>query len=372
MTFKYKVLSIDGGGIRGIIPAMILAEIENRTGKRIHEMFDLIAGTSTGGIIALGLTMPSEQDNKQAKYYAKDLVELYKQEGNTIFKKNESFIEKCVEQRLREVLEFLHLPFAEIDELLSAKYLSEGRETVLNKYFGDTPIKEALTEVFITSYDTAFRLPVFFTSKRHKIQGRCFHKVYEGFTMKQAAMATSAAPTFFEPHKVLFSESLSKEIEKESNGYHKDDHYSLVDGGVFANNPTSLAVMEAIINTKIRDGEVEKEDRLELEDILVVSLGTGSLTRKYAYDQAKKWGLVKWINPLINILMDGTNESVAVQLEQLLAKHQYYRFQGMLDQNKGNDDMDDATPQNISNLEELAVDIINKERQKLEELCQML
>jgi len=78
-----KVLSIDGGGIRGIIPAMVLAEIERRTGKRIVEMFDLVAGTSTGGILALGLTKPG-QDSKP-EYSAKKLIDLYEIEGGKIF-----------------------------------------------------------------------------------------------------------------------------------------------------------------------------------------------------------------------------------------------------------------------------------------------
>src|SRR5215216_5033946 len=78
-----KVLSIDGGGIRGIIPAMVLAEIERRTGKRIAEMFDRIAGTSTGGILALGLTKPGQDGGPE--YSAKKLIELYETEGGKIF-----------------------------------------------------------------------------------------------------------------------------------------------------------------------------------------------------------------------------------------------------------------------------------------------
>jgi patatin-like phospholipase/acyl hydrolase len=78
-----KVLSIDGGGIRGLIPAMVLAEIERRTGKRIAEMFDLVAGTSTGGILALGVTKPG-QDGKP-EYSAKKLIDLYETEGGKIF-----------------------------------------------------------------------------------------------------------------------------------------------------------------------------------------------------------------------------------------------------------------------------------------------
>ncbi len=83
MAQVFKVLSIDGGGIRGIIPAMILAEIEDRTGKSVAEMFDLIAGTSTGGILALGLAMPG--DGGKPRYKAEDLIEFYEKEGLRIF-----------------------------------------------------------------------------------------------------------------------------------------------------------------------------------------------------------------------------------------------------------------------------------------------
>ena len=76
MSNPIKILSIDGGGIRGIIPAIILAEIEERTEKRVADLFDLIAGTSTGGILALGLTKPNEE--RKPQYAARDLVDLYK------------------------------------------------------------------------------------------------------------------------------------------------------------------------------------------------------------------------------------------------------------------------------------------------------
>src|SRR5918995_672220 len=83
MPNTFKVLSIDGGGIRGIIPAMVLARLEKQTGRPIAEMFDLIAGTSTGGILALGLTLPS--DDGKPRYAAKDLLELYEKDGSRIF-----------------------------------------------------------------------------------------------------------------------------------------------------------------------------------------------------------------------------------------------------------------------------------------------
>jgi patatin-like phospholipase/acyl hydrolase len=83
-----KVLSIDGGGIRGIIPAIILSKIEELTKTPICKLFDIIAGTSTGGILALALSMPSESDNNIPEYSASDLVNLYSKRGNEIFESN--------------------------------------------------------------------------------------------------------------------------------------------------------------------------------------------------------------------------------------------------------------------------------------------
>ena len=80
----FTILSIDGGGIRGIIPAMILAEIERRTGCRTAQLFDLIAGTSTGGVLALGLTVPDEK-RKRPKYKASQLVSFYEEDGKEVF-----------------------------------------------------------------------------------------------------------------------------------------------------------------------------------------------------------------------------------------------------------------------------------------------
>lgn len=346
MTFKFKILSIDGGGIRGIVPAKILAELERRTGKRISSLFNLIAGTSTGGILAAGLTMP-KPNTKEPKYTAENLINIYRERGQEIF--YEPFLEKIMK----------------LDDISRPKYSSDGRDKVLKEYFGNTPLQEAITEVFVTSYDIQLRAPVFFTSQTNKEEknSRYYRKISSGFTMHQAAMATSAAPTYFKPYKV----EASAEHETQKKGF-----YALVDGGVFANNPTSLALMEAIIDSK-KPGKTP----LELKDILVVSLGTGSLTRRYNYETASNWGLVGWVQPLLNITLDGSSESVAVQLEQLLPKAQdrppqYYRFQALLDAGKGLDDMDNTEPQNLKNLENLAEEIIDKEANKLDELCKLL
>lgn len=136
---KY-ILSVDGGGIRGIIPAIILAKIENRTRKPISEIFDLMAGTSTGGIVVAGLCKKDEKGKPQ--YSANDLVDLYQEYGPYIFKS--SFLRRSI-----------------FSWLNGAQYPYQNIESVLHKYFGDDTLKNTLSNVLITSYDIHNNCPFF-------------------------------------------------------------------------------------------------------------------------------------------------------------------------------------------------------------------
>lgn len=380
MTFKVAVLSIDGGGIKGIVPAMILAEIEERTGKRICELFDFIAGTSTGGILALGLTKPSKEDRKKPQFTAKDLVNLYRKEGGMIFQRRKekklNFFDAAKINGLKAILAKF-APEVEPEDLFSSKHSRKGKEDVIIKYFGDTYIKEAITEVLITSYSTNFRKPIFFTSNSTKEQesksSQSFRIICEGHKMKDAALATSAAPTYFKPYAI-------------SAINHPDKEYTLVDGGVFANNPTSIAIIEAMNSYKSRTGE-----SISLDDLLVVSVGTGRKSRGLDIKDIADWGQIKWIEPLINMALNGQSEVVDYQMEQLLStnlqdntqdKQHYYRFQPQYSETKNskdysiggdaliyvNDNMDDASPDNISDLVKAADRFIDMERHNLERL----
>ena len=341
MTFKYKVLSIDGGGIRGIIPAIILKEIEKRTQKRIWQLFDLIAGTSTGGFLAMILTMPNPDNANTARYDMEDIINMYREDGKNIF--HEPFLESLTD----------------VDDLLRPKYPSEGRERVAKKYFQETALKDALTNVFITSYDIELRVPVFFISNQtfERHTGTNFRKLCTDYKMIEAAMATSAAPTFFKPYKLAM------------RGCDNAEYYALVDGAMFANNPTALAIVEAIIYAQNQGKEIP------LEDILVASLGTGSLTRKFPYEQAVNWGKLQWIQPLINIFLDGASEVANYQLRQLLPdaqnnRKQYFRFQKEL--TEANDDLDNTTEENIELLEKVAYTIIREQSREIDKLCEQL
>ncbi|MBX9256323.1 patatin-like phospholipase family protein [Desmonostoc muscorum CCALA 125] len=345
---KYKILAIDGGGIRGIIPALVLAEIEKRTQKPISSLFDLIAGTSSGGILALGLTKPrlnlqAPDSPPTAEYSAEELAQIYIEYGAEIF--YEPFFEQLLG------------PLEDI--FVQPKYSSDGRKEILRQYFGNSPLEKNLKEVFVTSYDIEQRIPIFFTNKIEKQQteSRKFRKLCLGFTLTDAALATSATPTYFAPYQVGTSEN--------PNGF-----YSLVDGGLVANNPANLAISEAQISRQ------EQKEILNINDILLVSLGTGSLTSVYPYKDVKSWGLLQWARPLLNIVLDGGSEVVAGQLERLFqASNQgtqtsYYRFQTFLTSEQ--EAIDNIKLENIRQLQGLAARIIQERNQEIDELCSLL
>ena len=326
MPKPVKVLSIDGGGIRGLIPAMVLAEIEKRTGKRIAQLFDLIAGTSTGGILALGLTKPGA--GGKPRWTAEQGVELYREQGGKIF-------DRSVWHRIRS-----------LGNLAEEKYPAGPIEEVLQEFFGNTRLSEALKDVIVTSYEIERRIPFFFKSRYASDPAK---KADYDFPMWQVARATSAAPTYFEPFKI--------DTNKQA------DYWALIDGGVFANNPAMCAYAEA------------KATRKDAQDFLVVSLGTGELTRPLPYDQATGWGLALWAQPILSVMFDGVSDTVDYQLQQMLptlddGKPRYYRFQVRLDE--GSDDMDDASRTNLRVLQLIAEDMIQKRNADLSDLCARL
>jgi patatin-like phospholipase/acyl hydrolase len=308
------ILSIDGGGIRGIIPALVLAHIEERTGRAIADLFDVIAGTSTGGILALGLTCP---DGGRPRYSAAELAEVYLREGERIFPH-----------------EFLGV----VRQLLSPKYPSRGRERVLADKLGETRLKDALAEVIVTGYDIQERRPVFFRKALAASEPGT-----RDFSMREVALATSAAPTYFQPVR-MHTQDGSHELV-------------VVDGGVFANNPG----MCAFVDRTTVEGRRERA--------LMVSLGTGSLTHPYTYAQARGWGLIGWGPHILDIVFDGVSESVEYELETILGDD-YHRFQVQLI--GASDHMDDVSGANLEHLQAKAAELISTRRAELDTLCERL
>ena len=323
MNRTVKILAIDGGGIRGIIPAMLLAHIETITGRRIAALFDLIAGTSTGAILALGLTVPKIAGAEL--YTAQRFVDLYQREGPRIFSRS----------RWRRIVA--------CNNLMEEKYSVAGMEAVLADYFGDSRLADAATDVLVTSYEIERSFPFFFKSSNAR------RRPDYDFPARLVARAASAAPTYFEPMNLPAGTNA--------------DHYTLIDGGVFANNPAACALVEA------------RTTHPEADDFLVASLGTGGLNLSLSYAETRTWGVARWAMPLLNIVFDGVSSTVDYQLRQLLPDgpgecRRYYRFQTSLD---GHDhSLDNASPANITALKALAASLIEKEAGNLERLCQQL
>ena len=318
-----RILAIDGGGIRGILPAMVLADLERRTNRPIIDLFDLIVGTSTGGLVALALACPDAEG--KPRHTARDIVRLYDVEGKRVFSRS-------VWHKIRSV-----------GALAEGKYPSAGIEGVLQDYFGECRLKDALADVVVPAYEIERRMPFFFKTSNAK------QKSYYDYPMKNVIRAATAAPTYFEPMQVQIDGP--------------NDYYALVDGALFAYNPGMCAYVEALNRFPDRDS------------VIMVSLGTGKLTRRLPYDEVKDWGAARWAQPAFALMCDGICDVVDHQLQQLLPEtedglRQYYRFQARLD--VGNDDMDDASNTNIRVLKLLAEDMLQANRAVLRSLADKL
>lgn len=309
------ILSIDGGGIRGIIPAAILAELEQRTGKPVCRLFDYIAGTSTGGIITAMLTVPDSSG--QPKYSAGEVKSLYTELGRKVF--HRSIMRRIVT----------------LGSLSGPRYSVKNLERLLQEYLGNTRLHSTLTNVIVPTYDMENCTPWFFkTSYAAERASR-----EEDPLLAQVARATSAAPTYFRPMRMA-------------------PRHCFIDGGVFANNPAVCAYAEARKNHPFE------------RDFLIVSLGTGQHQKRHSYRQAKNWGTLCWTLPILGVIMNSASSTVDYQMQTLVGSDNYFRFQVRLD--RRSTDMDDAGEENLRRLDRLAKEEIKRSRGKIDHLCRIL
>lgn len=313
-----KILSIDGGGIRGIVPGQVLVALETKLqqktknpGAKISDFFDFFAGTSTGGILTCVLLCPALDNPKTARFSAKDAVKLYIENGDKIF---DSSIR-------HKILTF--------DGILGEKYDTEGIDGCLHKYFGRLRLSELLKPCIITSYDIERRQTKFFAQHDYALWGDM-----SDFLVKDVCRATSAAPTYFETELVKSMSGVS---------------YACIDGGVFANNPSMCAYSE------VRNAKGSPT----ASDMFVVSIGTGSQEKRYEYKHAKNWGEAGWIKPVLDIMMSGASEVTDFHMQKMFSAHgneaNYVRIQPD-DLGDADPAMDDASKENIQALVELGIE----------------
>lgn len=362
-----RVLSLDGGGIRGVLPAMVLEEIERRVERPISDCFDLIAGTSTGGILACGIAV-SADDGNGPKFQAKKLVDLYVKRGGDIFSWE------------------LGKWASSLGGMSDEKWSCVNLERILDELLGDQMLSQARQRLLVTAYDIHRRSPHFFKSWRaQSADGKHMHQRYswpdgepEGapyperpedrdFRLRDVCRATSAAPTYFEAAAIRNAVRPTRGDGPAADIADQPETFALIDGGVFANNPAMCAYVSA-------------RELFDTDDMIVVSLGTGLTERKISYEQAKDWGPLGWLGPVLYILMDGNEDAVDYHMRNLLPARgnpparRYFRFQTDLKDSKPgvddgpNDDMDDATPENIKRLRARGKRLIKRSAPLLDEL----
>ena len=269
------ILSIDGGGIRGIIPAAILdylekkiQEIQNDPRIRIGNLVDFVAGTSTGSILGSLMLLPcSKSVHPTPKYAMQEIIELYVKYGPQIFYRN------------------LWHSIKTLGGIFGSKYPSSNIENPLIQMSNHYKMKDLIKPCLFTGYDINKRQINIYTNQDKNDK-------YSNYYIKDIIRGSSSIPGYFSP--AYFREGL--------------DTHTVIDGGIFANNPSVIAFLEfSKINPDINPN-----------NILMISLGTGkSKNMNFSYETTKKWGITLWIYPIIDIILSGSSEIADYEMKKL-------------------------------------------------------
>jgi len=262
---KHRILSIDGGGIKGVFAASFLASLEQATGKRVVDAFDLIAGTSTGGIIAIGLGLG---------YSAGEILTFYERLGPEIFQ-NSGF----------------GTVVASIKQLGRSKYGNEQIAATLNSFFGGRLLGECKTALLVPSFNIE-------TGEIYTFRagGASPFDSDNQTDALDAALATTAAPTYFPAHRTKSGTPL-------------------VDGAVWANNPTEVAAIEGIGSFG-----------WAADSISVLSLGSTQKAFSAGLARSTSLGAAYWGLKAADLFMTAQSSAAIMMTELLIGANNVYRF----------------------------------------------
>ena len=299
-----RILAVDGGGIRGIVPAVLLQALQQRLERPVSDYFDVIAGTSTGGLIAAALCSPGP--GGRPRYDTEQILGFYTDDCREIFHRS------------------LWHTLVSIGGLRRPKYPSSGMRRFLEERFGNLELAEARRLLMLVTYDITRRRPFVFCS------ARAVESAGKNFRVRDACLATTAAPTYFPAATI---EDLAGE----------ERHF--VDGGVCSNDPMLPAFVEA-----------DKE--FPGRPVLMVSLGTGNLTDPLGIHGARRWGALRWATQILDVLMDGQSGMSENCLDHLVKSRErpgsaYFRLQPDIPPGLGR--LDDTSAGNVAGLQEVTV-----------------
>jgi patatin-like phospholipase/acyl hydrolase len=264
---RYRVLSIDGGGIRGLITTVVLQRLVATPGlERLLAEADLLAGTSTGGLLALGIAhgLPLSV-----------IRDTYARRGPKIF--DDSFFDDVVD----------------LGKLIGADYDIAPLRRELRKLFGEATLGDLKQRVLITAFDLDNEDP---SPAKRTWKPKLFHNFSgpendRSIPIVKCGLYTSAAPSFF----------------PSVDGY--------IDGGVFASNPSMCALAQT---------QDVRYEPVALDDVVLLSLGTGT-NLQYITGATHDWGYIQWAKPLLSLMLSGTAGIADYQCAQLL-RERYHRL----------------------------------------------
>ncbi|XP_047087281.1 patatin-like protein 1 [Lolium rigidum] len=340
------VLSIDGGGIRGLIPSTILGCLESKLQEldgpdaRIADYFDVIAGTSTGALVTSMLAAPGE--DKRPLFAAKEINKFYLDNGPRIFPQKKSY-------------GFLTPVTTLFGAMRGPKYDGKFLHDKIKSLTNDVTVADTVTNIIVPTFDIKFLQPVIFNTYEAKADP------LKNAHLSDICISTSAAPTFFPAH--FFK-------TQDPSGKAPDREYHLIDGGVAANNPTMAAMSMITKEVLCRNPDFNHGKPAEYGNYLIISIGTGSAKQaeKYTAPECAKWGILKWLidgnfNPLIDIFAHASADMVdihaAVLFKALRVEKNYLRIQD--DSLVGpTASVDVATKKNMEALIEIGENLLKK------------
>ena len=287
---KFRILALDGGGIRGVISAQILKKVQEKIGKPLNEYFDLITGTSTGSILAAGLVLGMEID---------EIIGIYHDRGQEIF--SSSFCRQKISYWLNQ-----------------PKYSNEKLKEILRseKCFGEIPLANLREEskkrnpnsnpkarLLVLAYSTSQRYTNFFLSPLVDE-----NPWYKNAKVWEVCLSSASAPTFFPPYQF---EELPPDLLA-NIGTEGTEEYTFVDGGVAANNPSLGALVHTL--------DIERIDnrKIKLEEIALLSIGTGRTTEPLEFKEVNSWGALGWASHIPDVFMGGQFQITADVCAQLI------------------------------------------------------
>lgn len=335
----FTVLAIDGGGVKGIVPARLLQELEERTGKPISELFDLVAGTSTGSIIAGCLTMPSEKDKTKPRFTAKQAVDFYLESSKDIFP----------ESMFRSLLNVVPGTTGFYDVTVFEK--------ILEGHLGDVTFKDALTNLMMAGADMKVFEPVwmhYFVNRNKSTSQR-----WATLKTRDAIRASTSAPTFFEA-KYIYTHPNSKIPDAA-------ERHAMLDGGLFAGTIARRALTQA---KKLAPPDAK---------IIVVHLGTGRPEVSLTPNEMNQKNRLDWVRSqdgtsILGISTEMTVQDIVNDVKEELGED-FFRFNRTIDKtdpNNPDSSMDNSHEDNLNKLLGFAEKMIEEQDQKIDRLCKIL